>query len=477
MNVEICNYQDDDSDSIKIEIYTHNCNPYSWYDLNNTPQGFFSDYKIEHLFRDLTNTLRINVHQAPVPSLFYRHKLFNQTIDNVFLPNEVSKFIESRTKFTTMKVYLPKENNSIKVETDIGNIIFRNLKNLNECFVKSSFGSLYIDKDGIDNVKKFNLEMLYGSCFIKKVSNVENLKINHLFSLIDHFGRGAGILASNSITLDNIDSNSNVNIHTIDPIDIFVNQISLTNNNTLSISCRTKDGTLFTYTSNGIQVFVSDEVNSGTNSKLKIFSDSNPITCYFDKNSVVNYKVQAVSQRSDVSVDYNNIIFDGSDVVNSVNGTIVSRKDTKRLHLLNQSIIDSPQEENIDTTATDLSSLTECPIGGDVSMTCRHSQIHIKQYEYLLLGDGEQGADSDLSTRRLLYQKQSTSEYYIELLDYRIAKRDAFVYVSIAVLLIIYVSIIKFYSIPTFEKQAWLNNSGMASTMGNPTEALRPNTK
>ncbi|KAG2375270.1 hypothetical protein C9374_009893 [Naegleria lovaniensis] len=489
LNVEFCEGEQDSE--LRIEMYAHNCNEYSWYDLNNTPQGFFSDYKFEYLYRELTNTLRFNVHQAPLPPLYIRYKLYTYYAPGFFMPSFVAKYLDEKLiKYGTMKVYLPKHNkNSVRVETDIGNIIFRGIRNIsNEVSVKSTFGTLLVSDDGISNVNHFHVNIQYGACYINHVNNVNDLSIHHRWSTEEDKGTSQHIASSTGITIDNIESNTNVKIQTLTSIDIELNQLNLAGNCQVDISCLMK-GEEWEFTKKGIQVFVSNDTkttstnhklpssltHSNNTNKLKIYSDANPIFIYFDKNSPNNYNVLASTRWSDVSFDSQHILYDGFLDVNQFGGIIVSRNDLKRLRELsssesttnNNQINESTSDSFSKTSTTAFSEDSIHPISGHITLFTKQGPIFMKQY---VNDDDEESSvnsnTTDLIDKRIIIQKQQVEKYFVNLFGVEIAKKDLFLYSAFPIAIVILFAVTAYHLI-TLEKQSQLKESGTLVSMGN----------
>nr|CAG4715148.1 unnamed protein product [Naegleria fowleri] len=520
LNIEFCEHEED---SLRVEMYTHNCNEYSWYNLNNTPQGFFSDYKFEYLCRELTNTLRFNVHQAPLPPLLTRFKLHTYYAPVFFLPSFISKYLDEKfIKYGTMKIYLPKKSkNSIRVETDIGNVIFRGISNIsNEVSVKSTFGTLYVSDGGISNVNHFHIDMQYGACYINTVNHVKNLNIYHRWSREEDWNTSDNIVSSTGITIDHIESNSHVKIQTLNSINIELNQLNLAGNCQVEISCLMK-GQEWMFTKKGIQVFVSNNSTTTTttsshhddsqpshtsstvannqSNKLKIYSDANPVFLYFDKNSSSNYDVLALTRWSDVSFDSQHILYDGFLDVNQFRGIVVSRNDLKRLRELSEQTMEQNSTTNTITTTnttTTTDSLTEAtssaesntpttttgssksfstnvhssdgecthPISGHISLITKQGPIFMKQYEYV--NSAEEFSNTFIE-KRLIIQKQQVAKYFVHIFGMEIAKKDLFVYGLIPIAIFMLLVVDFFYVIPTFGRQSELKESGGLASMGN----------
>ena len=460
MNIEFC--QGDQENQVQVQILTHNCNDGAWYDLNKTPQGFFSDYKVECLHRDLTNTLRINVHQAPVPSLFTRLKLYTYDMNGTVLPHFLTSFIENRlTKHATLRIVLPKQLNSLKTESDIGNVVFRGLSNVTQhCNVYSNFGTVFVGDGGLQNINQFHNNIMFGSCRVNRVNGLNQLKLNHLFAVVDYHGFASPISYYSRIQVDNIERDNTVLIHTADPIDIFLNSIHLGKscNNHVQVISRTKDEPM-TSTPNGIQLFISNSDSSSSNrregvfSSLKVHSESNPIHCHFDKDVNYTTKLLASSQRSEVLFDDEHVLFDGMKDMGFLNGRVVSRKDTKTLTEISNVALEAEQQ-----TTPIVDSLIE---GGTVSLSSRVAPIYIKQFEYVTDEETiEQTANSTLVENRLITQMQDASKFYVKFLDWTVPKRDLFVYCIFAILIVTFVCIVKFYSLPQFRRQREIKEGG-----------------
>ncbi|KAL9653035.1 hypothetical protein ABK040_015549 [Willaertia magna] len=432
MNIEIIQELNNEEE-VKFQIFTNNCNEQAWYDLNQTPQGFFSDFKFELLFRELTNQIRFNVYQSPLPSLYTRSKIGVQT--NVVPSKYLMNKLDNKTKYTTLKIFIPKNIHHLKIETDIGNIIFKNqLQNvLGELFLKSTYGSIYISGNGLLNIYNCIIHMIYGHLFINKLENVKNLRINHHYSLVDHWGSFSGVLDYNYIKINKIIKNNNINILTIDPIDILIQdlQIGKYSNNFININSKTKDEPL-TRTKDGIQLFINDDFNNTLQnnnemtikpSLLKLYSDSNPIFLYFNKDLNDSHFLSCTTQRDEVNVDFEHVAFKGTVETGQMNAIILSPNDLEK----------------------------EVNYYSHIQASTKEATLYVKQFEYL--SNNNNLNDNNLYENYLIKQKKDYEHYYL-FGNFKLRKKEAFVYIAYFVLCVIAAIVIYYYSRPVLKFQA-----------------------